>query len=248
MRFPATSANSNAGGSGKAQLMFSIMTWTVGIGAALSVAASLVGCNGDSSPVAPTFARSRENPRVIALSVNVGSTRGGTPIKITGTELHQRAKVTFGTATPTSSTGWDPREVTGTSLLISTPAHAAGVVDVIVTNPNGETFRLNQGYEYVPQQSFDFNGDWDGVTTDGSDALVQFTISNNVLVTASCRYDATKTVVLSTAVMNGEFSPQAPGEFSLAGRIVSATEAIGTLNAPTCVNGTSPWRASKLPR
>ncbi len=227
------------------------MTWTVGMGAALTVAVSLVGCNGDSSPVAPvapTFARSAENPRVIALSINVGSTGGGTPVKITGTELHQRAKVTFGTATPTSSTGWDPREVTGTSLLISTPAHAAGVVDVIVTNPNGETFRLNQGYEYVPQQSFDFNGDWDGVTTDGSDALVQFTISNNVLVTASCRYDATKTVVLSTPVMNGEFSPQAPGVFSLAGRIVSATDAIGTLNVPACVNGTSPWRASKLPR
>ena len=236
-------------------MMFPIVAWTVGMGAALSVAVSLVSCNRDSSPVvpdpspvAPTVALLQESPRVIALSINVGSTRGGTPVKITGTGLHQRATVTFGTATPTRSTGWDPREVAGTSLLINTPAHAAGVVDVIVTNPTGEIFRLNQGYEYVPQQSFDFNGDWDGVTTDGSDAWVKFTIRNNVLLTASCRYDATETVVLSTAVTNGEFSPQAPGVFSLAGRIVSATEAIGTLNVPACVNGTSPWRASKWPR
>jgi hypothetical protein len=223
--------------------MFPIMTWTVGMGAALSVAGSLVSCNGDSSPVAPTFALSRENPSVIALSINVGSTGGGTPVKITGTKLQQRATVTFGTATPTSSTSWDPREVAGTSLLINTPAHAAGVVDVIVTNPNGETFRLNQGYEYAPQQSFDFNGDWDGVTTDGSDALVQFTIRNNVLTTASCRYDATKTVVLSTAAMNGEFSSQAPGVFSLTGRIVSATEAIGTVSV-RCASSDPTGRAT----
>ena len=248
MRFPATSTHFKAPDSGKAKGRFSIVMWTVGIGTALSVATGSASCSGDSSPVAPTAAAvpSGPTPTVTALSINMGSTGGGTPVRITGTDLQRGASVTFGSTTVTS-TGYDPRDEPGTSILIDTPAHAAGLVDVVVTNLNRQTFRLSQGYEYVPQDSFDFNGDWDGVTTDGSDTLVQFTIRNNMLVTASCRSDLdNKIVALFTAVTNGEFSAQAQDGFVLSGRIVSASQAVGQMTAAPCIGNTHPWRASKL--
>lgn len=176
--------------------MFVVVRSTIGVAIALGFA----GCSGGpdpspvlSAPLAPTAAvvPSAPAPIVTALSVNTGSTGGGTPIKIRGTELHRGASVTFGTAT-VASDSYDPRDAPGTSLLINTPAHTAGVVDVIVTNPNRQTFRLSQGYEYRPQQSFDFNGEWDGVTTDGSDTLVQFIIKNSMLITTSCQGQANR--------------------------------------------------------
>lgn len=100
----------------------------------------------------------------------------------------------------------------------------------------------------MSQESFDFNGNWDGVTTDGSDTLVQFTIKNNVLVTASCRSDlTTETVPLSIAIRNGEFSSAAKDAVMFSGRIVSASQAIGLITPmPPCNGGSHSWWASKL--
>jgi uncharacterized protein (TIGR03382 family) len=54
------------------------------------------------------------------------------------------ATVTFGDVPAT-----DVNVPSGTSLSALTPAHAAGVVDVVVTNPNGQTGRLVGGFTYV---------------------------------------------------------------------------------------------------
>lgn len=180
------------------------------------------------------------------MSVNIGSTGGGTPIRITGTNLQRGASVSFGQATVTSNS-WDPRDPPGTSLLITTPAHVAGQVEVIVTNPDRSSLRLSQRYEYAPQQSFDFNGKWDGVSVDGGHALIQFTIANNVLVTASCQELGSTMVSLSSAATNGDFSSEGPDGFRLSGRIVSPSDATGSLTAPACGSDTI-WRASKLAR
>ena len=90
-------------------------------------------------------------PTVTSISLNVGSTRGGTPIELTGTELYRSATVTFGTATVTSK-GFNPRAAPNTLLVVDTPAYAAGVVDVIVTNLDGQTFRLNRGMSSCPKR------------------------------------------------------------------------------------------------
>jgi len=217
----------------------------------------LAGCNGgtDRSPTTPSngglpsgaMVPSGPIPTVTALSVNVGSTDGGTPVTIRGTSLERGATVTFGSTT-VGSTSWDPRDAPGTTLLIDAPAHAAGMVDVIVTNPLKQSFRLTAGYEFVPPDSFDFNGEWDGVTTDGSDTVVQFTIRNNVVVSASCRFDLSKTVPLSTAVRNGEFTSSAQDAFVFSGRIVAASAAVGQITGAPCdaPGGTHTWRAFKI--
>ena len=219
---------------------------TVGV----SVALILTGCSDNSGPlpIAPTLGPTTvtAGPTVTSISLNVGSTRGGTPIEITGSGLRSSATVTFGTATA-SPKRYDPRDAPNTLLVVDTPAHAAGVVDVIVTNLDGQTFRLHRAYEFVPQEAFDLNGDWDGVTTDGSDTFVQFTIRNNVLVAASCEGQGKATVRLSGQVANGEFSVGAPDAFLLSGRSVAASIAIGKMMVPACYISDSPWHAFKLP-
>jgi hypothetical protein len=149
------------------QFRLKAMKFTLGFVFALA----FVGCSSTSSsgPTAPSAAvlPAGPTPTVTGLSVNVGSTDGGTRIKIIGTDLLRGASVTFGNAKVFSNSN-DPRDAPNTSLLITTPAHAAGVVDVIVTNPNGQAVRASAGYEFAEPQSFDFNGNWSGVTVDGS--------------------------------------------------------------------------------
>jgi hypothetical protein len=183
-------------------------------------------------------------PSVTALSVQVGSTGGGTPIRFTGTNLQRGASVTFDGVTVTSNS-WDPRDAPGTSLLITTPPHAAGEVSLTVTNPDGSSIRLSQRYEYAPQQSFDFNGSWSGVSYDGQHTMLQFTIVNNVLMTVSCQGLGNSEVSLRTAVTSGEFALEGPDAFRVSGRIVSGSEATGTLRATECGADTT-WRASKV--
>ena len=162
---------------------------------------------------------------------------------ITGTELHKGATVMFGTTAVGSRSD---HRTASTSLFVETPAHTAGVIDVTVVNIDGQMFRISQGYEYVSQQSFDFNGNWEGWTTNGTDTLVQLTIRNNVLVTASCLGDQNKTVKLTTDVVNGDFSLGRSDGFVLSGRIVSESQAVGQITAPPCIGNANPWHLSKV--
>jgi hypothetical protein len=222
---------------------------------AVFVAIGLVGCSDAAGPAGAPSSPSglipspsaviSSAPTVTGLSVTVGSTAGGTRIKLTGSDLQRGATVTFDTAI-VGSPGYDPRDAVNTSLSVLTPAHGAGLVDVTVTNPDRQTFRLSRGYEFVPQESFDFNGDWSGVTSDGADILVDFTIKNNVLVTATCRFDIENKVLgLSTPVINGAFSVMTADGAMLSGRMVSTSQSVGQMTAPQCLGNTHPWSASK---
>lgn len=215
----------------------------------LCLALALIGCNG-GSPTAPSAspgpsAPTGSVPAVSGLSVTVGSTGGGTRVTLTGSNLDRGAIVRLGGVAVTSN-GYDPRLPTGTSLSITTPAHAAGVVDVVITNPNGQQLRLDNSYEFVEPDSFDFNGSWSGVSIDGQDVLVEFVVTNNRLSSAECRYFEKTTAVLSTQVTNGTFLAEGPDGFRLSGRIVSAGQATGRLSAPGCVAGDTLWHASKV--
>lgn len=63
---------------------------------------------------------------------------------ITGTGFQAGATVTFGGTAATALV------VTPTSITGLTPAHAAGLVDVKVTNPDGGSATLTNGFHYVP--------------------------------------------------------------------------------------------------
>jgi hypothetical protein len=84
-------------------------------------------------------------PTVDSVVPNEGSVDGGTSVVITGSEFTNTADttVTFGGTGATNVF-----VVNSTTISCDTPAHAAGAVDVVVTNSNG-TGTLPNGFTYV---------------------------------------------------------------------------------------------------
>src|SRR6185295_16251250 len=82
-----------------------------------------------------------------------GRISGGSPITITGSGFQSGATVLLAGNAATNVV-----VVSATTITAVTPAHAAGVVGVTVTNPDTGTFTLAAAFTYLTQQ-FDANGD-----------------------------------------------------------------------------------------
>lgn len=102
---------------------------------------------GGSNPVTKQVVVA-SGPTVTAISPNFGTTAGGTAVTITGTGF---------VATPTVSIGGSAATgvsfVSSTTLTATTPAHAAGTVNVVVTNPDTQAGSLTNGYYFVSAPS-----------------------------------------------------------------------------------------------
>ncbi len=83
-------------------------------------------------------------PTVSSIAPTSGSTAGGTSITITGTGFLAGATVKFGGVAATNVT-----LNSSTSLSATTPAHAAGTVDVLVTNSDGKAATLSQAFTFA---------------------------------------------------------------------------------------------------
>lgn len=84
-----------------------------------------------------------EAPTVNSIEPNTGAAAGGEVVEITGTDLTNTTGVTFGGVAAT-----DVEVVDETTVLATTPAHAAGAVDVVVTDNVGAD-TLTGGYTYA---------------------------------------------------------------------------------------------------
>ena len=106
-----------------------------------------LGCDG-RSPSAPTRTPPTQSPIPPALTVTrvypkIGATGGSTVVTITGLGFEPGATVTLdGVAAHTTVNN-------SQHIVAQTAAHAAGTVDVVVTNPNGQTSRLTGGFTYA---------------------------------------------------------------------------------------------------
>ena len=220
------------------------------LAAGLLAAATVSGCSS-SSPVSPSRSgRSTEPPAVVpstarpsiaSLSAAPGSTGGGAPFTVVGTGFLHGVSVRFGSASAFAS-------LIDGELKGTTPPHAAGIVDVTVTNPNGHADTLAGGYTYVAPGSLDFNGDWQGYGTEG-ETFLRFVVRDNVLVVISCGPAAdapTLTIAVSPPVPVSNGAVAFSGLDGLfGGRIVTATSASGTLSLPRCFAGLANWSAVK---
>jgi hypothetical protein len=204
------------------------------------------GCGSSSMPgstVAPTTVTptSAAAPTITAISPALGSIGGTTRIAISGTGLSRFATASFGGAAVTG--GWDPRHL-GTMMTFYTQAHAAETVDVIVTNPDGQSARLSAAYTFVSAQSFDFNGDFYGFPNNGQDIPIRFTVQSNMLLTVSCDDvpAVARTFSPPLPLTNGEFSFVRDG-VKFSGRMVAASEASGTIKLGPCESNA--WDADR---
>jgi hypothetical protein len=85
-------------------------------------------------------------PTVIKLTPKTGPTAGGTSVTITGTNLTGATAVKFGSTNAAKFTVNSSTKITATS-----PASAAGLVDVTVTTPGGTSaITLKDHYKFTP--------------------------------------------------------------------------------------------------
>ncbi|HZI66746.1 MAG TPA: PQQ-dependent sugar dehydrogenase [Thermoanaerobaculia bacterium] len=103
----------------------------------LATEAGVLARVADANPMAPT---------VTAMEPASGSARGGDVVVLTGGGFATGAAVTFGGAPGTDVAVLDS---IGTRLRVVTPAHAVGTVDVVVTNPDGRSVTVANGYAFT---------------------------------------------------------------------------------------------------
>jgi hypothetical protein len=105
-------------------------------------------------------------PSLTTVSPNSGSTAGGqTGVVISGTNLSGATSVTFG-GTPATITNNGAGSTT-----VTTPAHAAGLVDVVVTTAGGSATASN-AYTYVPPPSIAMIAPGSGPVTGGQPVTI----------------------------------------------------------------------------
>ena len=172
---------------------------------------------------------------ILAVVPNVGSTLGDTSLAIIGTDFHPAATVTVGGIEVKSF-------LYSGAIYLAAPAHGAGQVDVVVTNPGAEPHTLIGGYTYAPPESFDFNGTWEGGAGLEGEFPLRFTVENNLVTSVQC--GTSEAVIFTTppAVRNGEFSVSEQA-ITMTGRILSPAATSGTIDTGGC--GRQPWYAVK---
>jgi hypothetical protein len=211
------------------------------------LSSGLVGCGDRYSPSAPAAASPIAQPTapqpapiqplVTAIAPNVGSTSGGGWGTIAGTDFQRGATVRLGN-NMISVLVQDSQTI----RLSGFAAHAAGTVDVVVTNPGGLESRLTGGYTYALRESFDFNGEWVAHAGPEYETEMRFAIRNDVLVSMTCGTSGDLTPSLASGTANGEFSFAADG-LALSGTLLSPVTAAGTIDVPGC--SAAKWWADK---
>jgi hypothetical protein len=134
-------------------------------------------------------------PTVSTISPNTGTASGGTPVTITGTGFLAGAAVSLGGTAATGVT-----VASSTSITATTPAHAAGAVNVVVTNSDNQSGTLSSGYTYSGGGGgggISFVQVKAGVATSGSSVAVTYPAAQtagNLNVVAVMWGDTTSTV------------------------------------------------------
>jgi IPT/TIG domain len=111
--------------------------------AAGSVTVQVTTADGTSSSATSAFTYTASSPTVSGISPSSGGTAGGTVVTIIGSNFVSGATVSFG-----GSSASNVSFVSSTQLSAITPAHAAGAVNVAVTNPDGTGAMLPGGFTF----------------------------------------------------------------------------------------------------
>ncbi len=166
----------------------------------------------------------------------VGSTAGGTLLAIYGTSIHSGARATIDGQTIAGEIG------DFEALYVDLPPHAAGPVDIVVTNPDGQMSRLTAGFTYAQPETFSFDGDWGTYVRPSWADGPGFKVANGTVTRLTCGFQVINLIPTPPPpVSNGAFSFTAPGGGQFTGHVVANGEATGTTTVPGCPSGT--WYA-----
>jgi uncharacterized repeat protein (TIGR01451 family) len=116
------------------------------------------------------------------LSPNQGSTAGGTAVTITGTGFVSGGSlgVTFGGIAATGVSF-----VSATSITCTTPAHAQGTVDLVLTNGDGQPTTAFNAFTYLAPTDMSISGSAPATATNGGTFTYTTIVANNGGTTAA---------------------------------------------------------------
>lgn len=118
----------------------------------LAFCAASAGCDGPTQP---------SSMSITAVSPITGSILGGTQVTISGAGFKAGATVQFGGVTAVATA------TSSTTINATAPAHADGVVTVVVTNPDGKSASRDPGYTYEVDPVFAISGIVTEMTDEG---------------------------------------------------------------------------------
>jgi hypothetical protein len=158
------------------------------------------------------------------VSPTSGPTTGGTGVTLTGLNFTSGATVTFGGAAATNVT------VSATQITASTPPHAQGSVNVVVTNPDGQSATLGSGFTYAAlAPTVTSVSPTTGRTIGGTQVTLTGT---NFVSGATVTFGgaaATSVVVVSSSQITANTPPHKPGSVNVV--VTSPNGQSGTLAA-----------------
>ncbi len=191
-------------------------------------------------------------PAPTAVSPTSGSTAGGTAVTISGSGFASGATVTFDGTAATGVT-----VVSATSITATTPAHAAGAVNIVVTNSNGQRGTLTNGFTYTAPTPALY--DWIGTVSSGEE--VHFNVTNNQVTNwtvgvngGTCHIGLQMSGGANIPIVNNAFTDDyqySDLRFTWTGTFTSSTTASGTVTeqklAGNCQGTTvsATWTATK---
>ena len=109
-----------------------------------AVGVTVINADAQSGTLASGFTYTTTAPAVNAVAPSAGPTTGGTAMTIAGTNFAGGATVSVGGSAATTVT-----VVNSTTITATTAAHAAGAVDVTVTNTDTQSGTLPGGFTYL---------------------------------------------------------------------------------------------------
>jgi heme/copper-type cytochrome/quinol oxidase subunit 2 len=149
-------------------------------------------------------------PTVASILPTSGGIAGGTVVTISGTGFLTNPTVKFGGASATNVSA------TATSITATAPAHAAGKVDVVVTNTDGQSATLTQAFTYtLPAPAISSVSPNSGPTTGGTPVTITGTNFQNGATVTFGALPATDVIFVSATSITAR-TPLGPATQQLA--------------------------------
>lgn len=169
-------------------------------------------------------------PTVTSITPNGGTANGGTGVVITGTGFQSGATVSLGGKAASNV-------VVGSSASITamTPAHAAGAVNVVITNSDAQSGTLPNGYTYIGPADFTMTASALSPATVAVGGSATFTIS----ITPLNGFDGTLSLSSSSIVPVVTSPPR---------RTFAPSSVTGSGTSTLMVRTTAAAKASLAPR
>jgi sugar lactone lactonase YvrE len=170
---------------------------------AVTVSVSLP--TGERPSLANAYTYLLPAPTITSISPTSGTTAGGTQVTITGTNfVPAGAQIDFGGISVTAA------GMTASQMSATTPPHSAGAVNVKVTNPDGQSATLPNGFTYISPPTISSINPASGPASGGTAVtIIGAAFVGAALVTLG-GVDARATVVNATTI-NATTPPHAAG-------------------------------------